>query len=67
MKKYFIVLAAMPFLRNFRPGESCAYAGYPKEFVLKEFYSFSRHAHNYFQRNIRTVMRARAAVKRLGA
>ena len=26
----------MPFLRNFRPGESCAYAGYPKEFELKE-------------------------------
>lgn len=36
MKKYFIVLAAMPFLRNFRPGESCAYADYPKEFELKE-------------------------------
>lgn len=36
MKKYFIALAAKPFLRNFRLGELFAYAGYPKEFKLKE-------------------------------
>lgn len=35
MKKYFIVLAAMPFLRNFLPGESCAYVGYLKKFEFK--------------------------------
>lgn len=36
MKKYFIALAAKPFLRNFQPGKSCAYVGYPKKFELKE-------------------------------
>lgn len=36
MKKYFIALAAKPFLRNFQPGELFAYADYPKKFELKE-------------------------------
>lgn len=34
---------------------------------MRQFYSFSRHARNYFQGNMQTAMRARAAVKRLGA
>ena len=36
MKKYFITLAAKPFLRNLQPGELFAYADYPKKFELKE-------------------------------